>query len=589
MQLLYLICILKLTMRKTDVIVALTINLQFLTCSILCRTRKTECDFHSVKDKIQTEQLVGKTSINHKYIGTSTMLNQPKYKKEVQRQPIQKPELKIKENIVCQPERSFKDKLTPYLSKDGEGGTTVISKQDRSTLNSLEKIEKFRNAPESMSENRYVWNLAEMGQSYNTVIEQQEDLALVKSKIGSKRPYGIGKSCRSTRIDTHIHTMHGTNENGYPNCKKTDRKPIRQPVQTPDILRKQDNAEDMSLIKLKLYPNIGKTMKSKGFGKLCFAKEVLNDEFGSLEKRTVSENFIKEDILNGGNSCLEFDKQNWNVNNSGNPIEETKPVTSSEVRTNIDPQLMLIDKEIASLFPSTEHNSGNKLNRSNSSISSTGTSKSDNPSVDSLIRQCPTKTNSCVPPSNSYMDKYALNLVNNVGSQGNAAMMTEYNPVYGKKSDPNSSIIGRKGQGQEEGNTELREEREVKRITKCRNSGTINAANNICSSVVKSGESHVGSKEDMSKILERWQYLCPSCMSGFNDSDDLENHMKDHNEMLPYKCDECGLRFTWKHTLKRHILRHLNPPKVNYLQCNNCNKSFLKKKKFEDHLKLHKD
>lgn len=82
------------------------------------------------------------------------------------------------------------------------------------------------------------------------------------------------------------------------------------------------------------------------------------------------------------------------------------------------------------------------------------------------------------------------------------------------------------------------------------------------------------------------RYQCHLCAYSTNISTNLRNHVATHLGERPYKCSSCGLRFTQKITLQRHMLTHVPSSELPY-KCSHCTKGFIRKNRLESHLLMH--
>ncbi|CAL9685926.1 unnamed protein product [Knipowitschia caucasica] len=87
------------------------------------------------------------------------------------------------------------------------------------------------------------------------------------------------------------------------------------------------------------------------------------------------------------------------------------------------------------------------------------------------------------------------------------------------------------------------------------------------------------------KSREQKVYSCPLCSKVFQNSSNLNRHIRSHGDKL-FKCDDCDKLFSRKESLKQHIsYKHSKTmPDLEYkYKCNTCEKSF----RLENALKFH--
>ncbi|GMR34851.1 hypothetical protein PMAYCL1PPCAC_05046, partial [Pristionchus mayeri] len=69
----------------------------------------------------------------------------------------------------------------------------------------------------------------------------------------------------------------------------------------------------------------------------------------------------------------------------------------------------------------------------------------------------------------------------------------------------------------------------------------------------------------------------------------LKTHMEKEEDRLPFKCNDCGRRFSQKGNLERHGNSHLvdGDPRKKIYQCDVCDKSFAWKSTLQQHILSH--
>lgn len=73
---------------------------------------------------------------------------------------------------------------------------------------------------------------------------------------------------------------------------------------------------------------------------------------------------------------------------------------------------------------------------------------------------------------------------------------------------------------------------------------------------------------------------CQICFKIARDSNQLKNHLKNHDnddETKKFECNDCRKRFVFKSALKSHIYKHLTPAEkdaLKHFQCHQCDQSF---------------
>lgn len=78
-------------------------------------------------------------------------------------------------------------------------------------------------------------------------------------------------------------------------------------------------------------------------------------------------------------------------------------------------------------------------------------------------------------------------------------------------------------------------------------------------------------------------YECQTCAKKFSNSSSLAKHKKLHDNIKLFSCSICQKRFTQNSHLKKHVQSIHMSSKI----CDICNKSFLKMKAFQNHMKTH--
>ena len=63
------------------------------------------------------------------------------------------------------------------------------------------------------------------------------------------------------------------------------------------------------------------------------------------------------------------------------------------------------------------------------------------------------------------------------------------------------------------------------------------------------------------------EFVCTICKKMFHAKENLISHQVVHVEIRPLKCDECGLTFKWKISVKEHMKFHFEREKI---QCEIC-------------------
>ena len=65
------------------------------------------------------------------------------------------------------------------------------------------------------------------------------------------------------------------------------------------------------------------------------------------------------------------------------------------------------------------------------------------------------------------------------------------------------------------------------------------------------------SKEIVVKQIKKRPYKCTFCQKAFQNSGNLESHIKIHTGEVPFECKTCSKRFRTKYALKKHERIHI--------------------------------
>ncbi|GFR88923.1 zinc finger protein 62 [Elysia marginata] len=85
---------------------------------------------------------------------------------------------------------------------------------------------------------------------------------------------------------------------------------------------------------------------------------------------------------------------------------------------------------------------------------------------------------------------------------------------------------------------------------------------------------------------EAAQYSCPICMVMYDTPEDLQRHMKHHDETKPYKCETCGRGFRTKYMLQKHAVVHKADTNC---RCEICGVELLTRSGYNAHLRGHRN
>ena len=89
----------------------------------------------------------------------------------------------------------------------------------------------------------------------------------------------------------------------------------------------------------------------------------------------------------------------------------------------------------------------------------------------------------------------------------------------------------------------------------------------------------------LSNMVSPNEWQCSFCAYKTISRGRLTKHMRTHTNERPYRCDECGKRFTVQCNLKQHILSiHV---KQKPFKCAHCDLSFIRKDKLREHERVH--
>ena len=80
-----------------------------------------------------------------------------------------------------------------------------------------------------------------------------------------------------------------------------------------------------------------------------------------------------------------------------------------------------------------------------------------------------------------------------------------------------------------------------------------------------------------------YKCLKPNCRSTFKVQNDLENHMRIHNNELD-QCQYCPYRYVNPSDYRNHLGKHF---RVTIHKCDECGSTFSSRKNLRDHLSLH--
>ncbi|XP_058449179.1 uncharacterized protein LOC131429149 [Malaya genurostris] len=82
-------------------------------------------------------------------------------------------------------------------------------------------------------------------------------------------------------------------------------------------------------------------------------------------------------------------------------------------------------------------------------------------------------------------------------------------------------------------------------------------------------------------------HTCYACKTSYKDADELDSHMEEHVNLLPFTCEECNTEeypqvFKSLYSLNKHLQSHLYPYKCDY-----CPASFVNSYSFSKHIDIH--
>lgn len=106
-----------------------------------------------------------------------------------------------------------------------------------------------------------------------------------------------------------------------------------------------------------------------------------------------------------------------------------------------------------------------------------------------------------------------------------------------------------------------------------------------CTQCEKSFLSKKTLKNHEKKHTEIRKYDCTTCQKSFSIASSLKSHLDTHSD-TSYICPECGLKLNTKRTLRQHMLNHSD---FKPFKCNICGKEFKRSKSFKAHLMIHSD
>ncbi|XP_060075148.1 uncharacterized protein LOC132554841 [Ylistrum balloti] len=107
----------------------------------------------------------------------------------------------------------------------------------------------------------------------------------------------------------------------------------------------------------------------------------------------------------------------------------------------------------------------------------------------------------------------------------------------------------------------------------------------ICQKSYKTNSSLREHRKQHHEGRESWRHHCDYCSKIFNKRSQLIYHMKVHTGDKPFPCDHCGLTFSQKGNLYKH-LQTVHIRKVEY-RCELCGKGFYLKENYRLHMRTH--